>query len=86
MLCVDKSRFANSALCFQTCCAMGSRNSSVSKAGPEVVLKAPAIVLAALACSPLRMSMVFRVYPSPVSFAIDHTEQPYVICGTTTAW
>lgn len=58
----------------------------MSRASPEVALKAPAIVLAALACSPLSVSMVFRVYLSPVSFAIDYAEHLYIICGTTTAW
>jgi hypothetical protein len=58
----------------------------VSKAGPDVALKAPAIVLATLAYSLLRMSIVFYIYPSPISFVIDHTEHLYIIYGTTTAW
>ena len=57
----------------------------MSKAGPEVALKAPAIVLAALACSPLNVSIVFRVYPSPVSFATGHAEHPYISCSTANA-
>jgi hypothetical protein len=83
---VDKSLLAASAFLFQICCAMGSRKSPLSRAGPEVALNAPEIILAALACRLLRVFIVFFVYPSPVSFAMGHAEHPYSICGTMVAW
>ena len=87
ILCVDRSLLAVSALHFQIRCAIGSRNSSVSRASPEVALKAPDIVLtAALPCKLFRIFIVCCVYPTPVSFAMDHAEHHYNICGTTVAW
>lgn len=83
---MDKSLLAASAFLFQICCAIANRKSSVSRAGPEVALNALEIILAALACRLLRVFIVFCVYLSPVSFAIDYAEYPYSICGTMVAW
>ena len=85
ILCVDSSLFTNSILYFQTYCAIGSRNSLVSKAGPDVAMKALVIVLTTLAYSLLRISIVFYIYPSLISFTINYTEHLYIIYSTTTA-
>jgi hypothetical protein len=50
------------ALCFQVSCFMGRRYASISKAGLAVALKAPVIVLAALAWMLCSMLSVFWVY------------------------
>ena len=86
MLYVDKSLLIASAFLFQICCAMGSRKSSVSRAGPEVALNAPEIILAALAWRLWRVFIVFCMYLNPLSFEIDHAKHLYSICGTKVAW
>jgi len=62
---------------------MGNRNNSVSRINPEVTLKTPVIIFITLAYSPLRIFIVFRIYPSPVFFIINYIKYLYIIYGTT---
>jgi hypothetical protein len=74
------------ALVFQIWCSIGRRWSSISKAGQDVTLNTPPLILPAFAWSVLSKSIVYFVYPTPCSWATDHTEQPYIIWRMITNW
>jgi hypothetical protein len=85
MPCVESILVTDSALHLHICRAVSRRNSSMSSAGPDVALKAPATVCAAATCRLFSVSIVFRVCPSALSIDIDQAEHPYIICGRITA-
>ena len=49
ILSVERILLTVSELVFQICCSMGRRWSSISRAGPDVALYAPPMILAAFA-------------------------------------
>jgi hypothetical protein len=72
------------ALYFQISCFISRRYASISKAGFAVALKAPVIVLAALAWMLCSMLNVFWIYGFVGVLAFDHMEHAYIICGIIT--
>ena len=73
-------RHSASALCFSICLCTRSGYVSTSSATVEVALNAPLIALAARACTLHNVWRVCAVYAAPMSYALDHAEQAYIIC------